>query len=527
MIHVVPSRHYSSRYLRNLFRRRGLYAAIPFVLIVAAALALARSLPDLYYAQGTVTIARQQVPESVVRSTVVVPFAERLRTTSEELKSPASLTALVKEFDLYPDARRTVPMEALVSWMARSIRIEQVRPDTVVVGFSGYERSKVAKVADRLTQRFIERSVQEREGLADTTSQFLGAELAAARARLVAQERRVQEYREKYAGELPSQTGTNLQILQGLFTQLQPLTDGLRQDRDRRGQLQALTPSPEPTERDEATVPADDPAPVEIDADKQMMESGAPLIPPGPVEPRLRVARAMLKAMLQKYTPEHPDVIQLQSAIQQLEAVAAVKRDAARRPAPTLLAADDPRRQRADAELARLDARIAEREAQERQLRQAIATYQARLEAVPRRESDWAELTRDYSTMEQGYTALLAKNQDSRLAANLERQRFGEQLNVSERPAEPSRPVSPNRPRIVIIGLVLGVGLGLGILALFEVTDTSLRAEGEVLAALQLPVLAMLPLLVTPAARRRRHRFAAATAVLLLIIVVVAVLRSA
>jgi hypothetical protein len=55
------------------------------------------------------------------------------------------------------------------------------------------------------------------------------------------------------------------------------------------------------------------------------------------------------------------------------------------------------------------------------------------------------------------------------------------------------------------MGILLGLGLGLVMPIFLELTDSTLRGETEVVAALRLPVLAMLPRILTRAERRRRQ----------------------
>jgi polysaccharide chain length determinant protein (PEP-CTERM system associated) len=491
---------------------------------------LARALPDVYYSQATVLIVPQQIPESYVRTTVTVPIAERLRATTQEIKSPATLTPLMDEFGLYTNLRRTVPADALVAWMARNIRIDQVRGDTLVIGFSGYEAGSVAKVTERLVHLFIDGTLRNREVLADSASKFLDTELESTRKRLEEQERRVQEFRERHAGELPTQVSANLQILQGGEAQLQAVTEDLRQDRDRRAQLQEViareqgdgekatnTPSPLTDE-----IPA--PPAASAAAGAGAGAGDDPLaLPAGPVQQRLAAARALLQQLLKKYTPEYPDVARLQATIAELEKTAAETKTA---PTPNKPAgqqpAPSPRLQAAEAELRRLDLRISEKEALQQRLRDGIATYQARIEAVPGRESEWTALTRDYQTIQQSYTSLLAKKEESRLAANLERQRISEQFRVISPAATPTRPSSPNRPGIVLIGILLGLGCGLGVPVLLELTDSTLRGEREVLTTLRLPVIAMVPRMITAADRRRRSRRLLRTGIAAAVLVVVA-----
>lgn len=521
---MIPGRHYSFRYGLDALRRRWLLMATPFLLIAGVAVLLARTLPDTYYAQGTIAIARQRIPDAYVRTTVIVPFAERLRNTINEVKSASRLEALIHEFDLYADARKSVPMEALTAWMARQISISMADADHIVVGYFGYEPAKVAQVADRLLDQVVQRSSEERENIADSTSRFLDAEVRAARERLEEQERKVRVYREKYAGELPTQLTTNLQILQGAYAQLQGVVEGLRQDRDRVGQLQgALAESRSQTQ--EPVHWPDIDQPVEIPADKEPADVSGPRIPPGPALQRLAAARAIRAELLRKYTSEHPDVQRLDVAIRQLEQAVAAQPATAVEAFKALPANErEARIQFAEAEVKRLEDRIKEREALEAQLRKAVAEYQDRVESVPERETEWTELTRDYGIMQQSYLALLTKSQESRIAANVERRGVGEQLKVSQRPTQPTRPASPNRPAIMLFGMIIGLGVSLALVVGLELIDTSFRSESEVVSVLRLPVLAMVPMVATHRARRRARRLAWSSAAALVMVAAVVVL---
>ena len=48
-----------------------------------------------------------------------------------------------------------------------------------------------------------------------------------------------------------------------------------------------------------------------------------------------------------------------------------------------------------------------------------MAAYQKRIEAAPGRGSELTELSRDYTMLQSSYQSLLAKKEDSKVAANL------------------------------------------------------------------------------------------------------------
>jgi len=135
-----------------------------------------------------------------------------------------------------------------------------------------------------------------------------------------------------------------------------------------------------------------------------------------------------------------------------------------------------------------------------------IADYQGKLDAVPKRESELVELTRDYTTLQASYQGLLAKREDSKVAANLERRNIGEQFKVLDPARVPERPFSPNRLLIKAGGVGGGLAVALLLIAFLEYRDTSFRTDEEVARLCQLPVLAVVPITVGPAERLSLRR---------------------
>ena len=147
------------------------------------------------------------------------------------------------------------------------------------------------------------------------------------------------------------------------------------------------------------------------------------------------------------------------------------------------------------AERENLDRQIARKQQEEARLRTEVTSYQARVEATPARESELIALTRDYETLQNIYTSLLSKREDSAVAANLEKRQIGEQFRVLDPARVPQTPFSPNRVQLNLMGLLAGLGLGLGLAGLLEFRDATLKSEDDVRRCLSLPVLAAIPVL--------------------------------
>ena len=73
-----------------------------------------------------------------------------------------------------------------------SFRLTYVNPDPEIA----------QKVTQRLAALFIDENLRDRENLADRTSSFLGSQLQDAKQRLIEQEKKLEEYRRRYAGSL-------------------------------------------------------------------------------------------------------------------------------------------------------------------------------------------------------------------------------------------------------------------------------------------------------------------------------------
>jgi hypothetical protein len=322
---------------------------------------------------------------------------------------------------------------------------------------------------------------------------------------LIEQEKKVETYRKAHAGELPSQLDSNLQAIQNTQMQIQSLMESLNRDKDRRLVLErqladAQEPLPAAAMPAPTAVTDTDGGAVGLNAAKQ-----------------LELARNQLKTMELRLKPEHPDIGLMKRRIRDLEKAAEAEALAAPvTPAPSR--AELSRQQRLEGlqnDIEQLDRQIAQKLEEEKKLRGISTAYQTRVDAAPTRETELVELTRDYTTLQNMYASLLQKKEDSKLAANLERRQIGEQFKLLDPARIPERPFKPNRQLYYLGGILAGLGIGLGLVALLEYRDRSFRADQDVTRLLSLPVLAIVPVMQSDVERRQTFRRRLATNVAL------------
>jgi polysaccharide chain length determinant protein (PEP-CTERM system associated) len=525
---VIPGKKYAPEDIVAIAWGRRWFIAVPFVLATAAAIGYAMAQPNRYKAQTAIIITPQQVPTNYVQSTVTTLLADRLQMISQQILSRTRLERIIEEFNLYPEMRASRIMEDVIEQMRRDIAV-QIQPNrdrradsgAFTVGFEADNPRTALLVTERLASLFIQENLVDRAGLADATSQFLDAQLEEARRRLIDHEQKLQDYRQRNAGSLPTQIQSNLQGIQTTQMQLQASQEETNRDRDRRLFLERALQDAE-TNVAEAAVPA----PVIRNPD-----GGAPQ--PASAAARLEAARAAFRNLEQRLKPEHPDMQRARRMILDLEKEA--EAEALGRPVsdgvpavatPGLSLAERNRQSRIaaiKAEIENIDRRLNARLTEEQKLRSNLTIYQARVDAAPSRESELVELMRDYDILKTTYNELLRKSENSRLAVNLERRQIGEQFKIVDGARLPERPVSPDRPRLIGMGAVIGLGLGLALVGLLEYRDSTLKTDNDVVVALALPVLALIPAMVTKAEEKqriRRRRLIALSSVAALMVVV-------
>jgi polysaccharide chain length determinant protein (PEP-CTERM system associated) len=393
-------------------------------------------------------------------------------------------------------------MEDVVARMRQNISLTTVRGDSFRVTFSSGDPNVAMKVTQRLASMFIEENLRDREVQAEGTNQFLETQLESARLRLAEHEKRLEKYRLEYAGELPSQSQSNLQAVLGNRQQLQAVAESINRDRDRRLML----------ERQQTEINSGDMITSSSSPDKPVV------VAKDETQERLEKARSTLQTQLLRLKTDHPDVIATRRLILQLEREA--QEAAVPQPTPTPATPERSRATAADvtravrlkqlqAELDNVDRQIAAKEADIVRLNKQVEEYQRRVDAAPMRETEMTELMRDYKTLQDVYVGLLEKKEASKLAANLERAQAGEQFKILDPARVPERPYSPNHVETITIGTFAGFGLGLALALLIEFRDSTVRTEDEVVRLLALPVIAVVPLIHTAIDRRRFRRVVA------------------
>jgi succinoglycan biosynthesis transport protein ExoP len=431
-------------YLDVLYRHRlGAVCALAIGLGITAF--LITILPDVYVSSTLVLIEQQTVAPSSASAPPVPDPVARVNALTDEALSRTRLAEIVRQLNLYPDARAAgAPIDLVADRMRRHILVElnnkddSERPTSFRITFEYPDAAIVQQTTARLAQTYIDEDLGERSHQAESASAFLGDQVAAAQAKVRHKADEIEAYKMRYQGALPEQ-------LEDDFRQLDRL------------QEQVNT----------------------IDETLKSVKQASP-------ETKLQELETRLTTMRAQYSEAHPDVQALRA---QIEALQLAQREASRAGSPG---------DAADKEDAGGTRAL---RAQKQALQQQMERLHEEIAEAPTREQELGVLNREYDVLGKDYEQLLHKQLDAQVAARLEQSQGGAHLQVLEAAELPLHPTRPNRFAIVALGAIFSVAAALLLPFALFFTDTSFKDPDELGKAYGLPVLVAIPLVAEVSGR--------------------------
>ena len=453
--------------LRLLLHRKWLILLVFAVVSITTAV-ITKRLPNVYSSETLILVDPQRVPENYVKPTVSGDIRNRLGTLKQQILSATRLQKIIDSSNLYPNERKTMAREDVITHMRSEIAVRLVGDyggsqdlQAFRIAYSGADPVVVAQVTNELAGLFIEENMKARERQAEGTSDFLTSQLDETRKTLEELEGKLSDFKLKHIGEMPEQQSVDLQILGQLQGQLQLEGDALSRAQQQKSYAESMMAA-----QPAGVVDLDDLQPPQQASDPVHQQNTlAP--PPAPGASSAMSKEQQLAYLLAKgYTEDHHDVKKLRAEIAQQAksgkspVVAQNNPAAGTSPVQAPLAPPPPAPKRQVApppryvnpilatQVESAEAEIAKHKEQIQAISKRIASYQAKLEQIPVREQQIAQLVRDYEISKAHYGQMLNNQLSASTAAQLEVRQQGEKFTVLDT-AQPAQ--TPSRPRRKLI----------------------------------------------------------------------------
>jgi succinoglycan biosynthesis transport protein ExoP len=491
----------------DVLRRNVRWIVGPIFAGLVVSTVVAYFLQDTFISRALIRIVPQQINDTLVQNVSSQDMLDRINGMAQNIVSRTTLENLITQYGLYKSELKSEPMEDVYHKMSADISIRPTVGVTMQgkglpameVAFKYRDRMLANKICQELVSRFLNLSTVDIMDTQTQANQFLQGERDKAKTELDRSEQALSDYRTRHAGSLPEEMQGNFQEMTAVEQRLNSLSDAasrngerhmmlessLRIARDRQSAMKNFTPTS--IARSEKT----------SDLDKRISD-----------------LETTIASMKDQFTADYPD---LQTAEQNL-AVLRRQRDEASKASPLKNGdGDNPAvaRERLDAQ-SQIDAiqtQIKAATLEDQQISKEILAanaqlreFQGRLEASPTGEREYADLIRDRDTAKMKFLDFDAKVHKSGISMDLEKNKQGETLELIDAPSLPTEPTEPKRGLIVPLGAVGGLALGIILVAIREVKDTSLKNLKDARMYTQLSILGSIPLLENDVVVQRRKQ---------------------
>ena len=452
----------------EVLRRRKWFVIIPALILGMGFSLFAYYQPDRYRATALLA-AEQTAPPEYLKHVAPAPLRveDHLWTVREVLFSKPVLESAAKGLNAYKNVEGAVPPAAIEEVKA-GVSLKGESEHTFQISYDAGDRREAMNVANRLAKLFIEQASADRRQKSEGAASVIDEQLERLRLRLDTQSRELHSYKQKVITALPDHIDANMREAHSLRDQYSHIETKIADDEARRTALMK---------------------------ELRELEAKGVLDQPGmqgktPEQTRLDDLRFREKELETRgYLGAHPDLKALRRQIGQVEQMAATQQRQTRsEPTPM-----DLRYVELKSELEGVTQRLSDYRREQQRIDGQIGSFSRRIEATPQHERVIEDMQREYQVGEKQFRALLDKQLDARLATGLEQSETGIAFAIVEAAGLPAAPFSPRRERLILMGIVAGLGMGLLMAFVLEQNDTTFGSADDFQAFTTMPLVGVIP----------------------------------
>ncbi|HEY2381689.1 MAG TPA: polysaccharide biosynthesis tyrosine autokinase [Terriglobia bacterium] len=458
--------------LLDALRRRKIFVIIPTVLLTAGFAVFAHYQHDRYKATAVIA-AEQTTPPEYLRYLEPPPLdiRDHLFTVREVLLSDPVIQAAAKATKKYGHTAGDLTPQQIEEFRQELtsqtdfIKIENEH--TFTLTYDSGDRYEAMNVANKLAEVFVRDASAKHEQKTNDASKVIDDQLSALTKHIEGESKQIHDYKTTAVHALPDHLDDNIHAVDNAKDQIQDRQTKITDEEAKKASIE--------------------------DQLKDLEAKGVldqPMIhEKTPNEVKLDELRIQLAQLQTRYTADHPEVKETKRQISELEnAVASAPQKGRSEPSANYLKYSELK-----ADLEGSEQRIAGYKNDIQHLTTQMETYNSRLESTPQHEKVIEDMNRELNLGEKQMYALLDKKLDNSMAKGYEQSQAGIAFAVSEPAPLPGAPYSPQRARLLLMGLAAGLGLGLVLAFVLEQNDTTFGTVDDFQAFTTLPISGVVP----------------------------------
>jgi uncharacterized protein involved in exopolysaccharide biosynthesis len=496
-------------YWHVLKRRRYLFA-VPFIAVILIVFFYALGISAVYRSEAVILIEDPEIPRDLVGATFTNYATQQIQLISRRLFTAKNIGEIVERLGIYrqDDSDEPMPEHVIVRRFRGDMDLQLVSEEVLDARGQSVEAAVAFTLAFKSPDPAMSQNVAEE----------ITASLSEAEEQLFAAETKLAEFKANNEGALPELYQLNLTVINRSEQQLSDADRRLQELRQRKLQLSSelasLSPSAPVTLPTGETIMSDRDRLrallIDYRRKSAIYEAGHPdllrleqeietlqgLVGEAQsyslIREQLQQERDKLASMRDRYSEDHPDIKNAESAIVQLESqLAGIDPNSVSEG----VIADNPAYILINTQLQSTDLEIQSLLDKRRELLASISEHETLIRQAPRVEMQYEMLLRDANNARTKYNDLQAKLRAADVAMDVEQEITGQRFTVIEPPAFPIEPEPRYRLAIMLLGGLMAGGIGIAFVIAAELIDTTIRSAKALNKIVGTPPLAVIPYL--------------------------------
>ncbi|PNU19958.1 chain length-determining protein [Geothermobacter hydrogeniphilus] len=453
------------RYLEMIYERRTLFV-LTTILATVVFICGSYLLPRKYEADSTVFIEKSVINNLVKGLAITPDMDDRIRVLKYALLSRGLITRVLKDLDmdtLHPDVE---DFQELVSNLQGRTKIEVKGKDLFTVSLVDRNPKFAQQYVNRLVSAYVEENLSGKREETYGANRFLQDQLTHFKKKLDTAEDAIIAFRKKQGIFLSQDEAGSLADLKDYQKQIEQIGIQLNTLKARKTKLGGQMRSLEPT--------------IAVFSEKQR-------------DDRISFLEARLQQLLLTYTENYPDVVRLKAEMEDLKARNA--NGVASKPVKSEMMVSNPVYQDVQQKMLAIEAEIGALTSHRKSLRKIIADRKAALQNVPVSRKKLAVLTQERDSYRKIYQELLLRLGQAEVSKQMEIGDKATTFRIVDPAYLPTRPIFPNRIKMIFLAVCAAIGVGAGLVILLESLKGAVRSADELTLA-GLSIIGVIPVIV-------------------------------
>jgi uncharacterized protein involved in exopolysaccharide biosynthesis len=439
---------------------------------------------------------------------------------------------MINKFNLYEEDKEKSSIRSIVEKMRENTHMDMIGGETIIdprtgkpvkptVGFEISFDSKLPEVAQQIASVFVtlylNHNLKYRAQLVEGATSFLDQETKKLRSEISELEKKLAEFKEKNAGNLPGLNQLNLRRIDRIEDQLREINEKIRSLTENEFYLRNNLIQLDPiiatyTTTGERVYGADDrlialkakyvalsskyskehPDLVKMRREIESLQKEAGGAPNKyEYQVKLNDKQTKLTLLMDRYSPSHPDVKKLKLEIANLKK--SLDQSVIVKTSPKQIQPNNPAYIQMQTQLMAAQSELKSAQVSRRNLESKLLHYENSFAKSPQVEREFKVLIRDYENAMSKYGEVKAKQREATMASSMEKATKGNEFILLEPPLIPEDPFKPNRKAIVFLGGLFSIAIAIGFVMVKEMLSPSIYTPGRLALVTGREPLAVIP----------------------------------